>query len=123
MPFDQADIDAMFSDPLTTPAIYKSKAGRTADIDVIFSTEYSPTQVGDTVFSNDNPSAQCKKTDVFDASKGAVLILNDLMDDETGDQILDTSGSPIVATGVETFNIIEVHRDAEGFIDLQLSVD
>jgi hypothetical protein len=123
MPFDLADIDDMFDDQLIYPATFVSKAGRTTDIGVIFISEYSPTFVGETGFSNDNPVALCKKNDVWDASKGSTLTLHDYIEDEIGERITDPSGDDIIGTNIAKYNVTEVHKDADGFIELQLSLN
>lgn len=123
MPFDAADIDEMFDDQLTRPATFISKAGRIAEIDVIYTTENSPTFVGETGFLNDHPMALCKKNDVWDASKNSTLTLHDYIEDENGDRISGFDDEPLIGPGVARFNVIEVHKDADGFIELQLSLN
>jgi hypothetical protein len=117
-------IDILFqSDEFAIPATLTTKAGVAKDITVVFDESFSISQIGDTGFVNSNPIALCAARDVPGISKEAILTLHDYIDDENGDRVTGPDDDPIIGTNIAKFNVTEVHKDADGFIELQLSLN
>ena len=105
------------------PATFKNKAGVAKDIFVVFDDSFSITQIGETGYVNENPVALCSAKDVKGICKGSKLAVHNYVDDENDDLIRDLDGDPLIATNLAIYNVMEVKKDADGFIDLQLSLN